>query len=94
MPLPPMTEDDLREEAFDQATKSAVCDAFNETWLLMQAWGDPFANVKRYPTVRTLLARRIINAARMGERDVTRLSAEGLRYIRSEFAQQWPKDNP
>jgi hypothetical protein len=89
-----MTEDDLRDEAFDGATKSVVCDAFNGAWLLMQAEGDPFANMKRYPDVRALLARRIINAARMGVRDVATLKLEGVRYIRQEFAQQWPRDNP
>jgi hypothetical protein len=94
MPLPPLTEDDLRDEAFDDATKTAVCNAFNDTWLQMLARADPLANVQRYPDARRLLARRIINAARMGVTDVPALSSEGLRYIREEFAPQWPKDNP
>lgn len=89
-----MTEtDDLqRHETFDDATKRAVCDAFNGAWLLMLTGADPLANAERYPQARAVLARRIINAARMGMTDPVELKYEGLRYIRSTLTDQWPKD--
>jgi hypothetical protein len=93
MPLPPMTETDavLRHEAFDDATKRLVCDAFNGAWLLLRVGGDPEANLDRYPDARALLARRIINAARMGTRDLDALKWDGIRYLRETLTPQWPK---
>jgi hypothetical protein len=93
MPLPPMTETDeiLRHEAFDDATKTLVCDAFNSAWLFMLTGDDPVANTARYPQARDLLARRIIGAARMGIRDVNALRWEGIRHVRETLAPDWPK---
>ena len=53
----PMTETDdvLAHEAFDDATKRAVCDAFNAAWLLMRTEGDPAVNSKRHPDAPALL---------------------------------------
>ena len=95
MPLPPMTETDevLRHETFDEDTKRAVCDAFNGAWVFMRAGADPLANTERYPEARSLLARRIINAARMGMKDAVELRLEGLRYIRTTLTSQWPKED-
>ena len=95
MPFPPMTETDdlLRDAAIDDDTKRAICDAFNGAWLMMLAYGDPLANTERYPEVRTLLARRMINAARMGMKNINELRMEGLRYIRTTLTDRWPKEN-
>lgn len=91
-----MTETDevLSHETFGDDTKRVVCDAFNGAWLMMLARGDPLANTDRYPNVRELLARRIINAARMGMRDVGELRTEWMRYICETLMPQWPKDGP
>jgi hypothetical protein len=90
----PMTETDdvLAHESFDDATKRAVCDAFNGAWLLMRTEADPVVNSGRHPDARALLARRIIGAARMGMRDVTALQWEGIRYLRGALTPNWPKD--
>ena len=93
MPLPPMTETDevLRHESFDDAGKRAVCDAFNGAWLSMRASGDPLADTERFPDARALLARRIINGARMGQRDVTTLQMKGISSVRQRLMPNWPK---
>ena len=90
----PMTETDdvLAHEAFDDATKRAVCDAFNAAWLLMLTYADPVVNSERYPDAPALLARRIVGAARMGMRDIVALQWEGIRYLRAELTPNWPKD--
>ena len=92
MSFTPMTETDeaFRHESFDDATKRMVCDAYNGAWLEMLAWGDTLANTKRYPDAQRLLARRIINAARMGMRDVTRLRMEGISHLRDALMPNWP----
>ena len=58
----------------------------------MLAWGDTLANTKRYPDTQRLLARRIINAARMGMRDVTQLRTEGIRHVRDMLMPNWPRE--
>ena len=94
MSFTPMIESDevLRHESFDDDAKRAVCDAYNGAWLEMQACGDTLANTKRYPDAQRLLARRIINAARMGMRDVTGLRMEGIRYVRDALMPNWPRE--
>lgn len=93
MRFPPMIETDeaLRHKSFDEAGKRAVCDAFNGAWLEMQLWGNSLADTGRFPEVRALLARQIINAARMGERDVTTLQMAGISYVRERLMPNWPK---
>ncbi|MGB9366830.1 MAG: hypothetical protein WCE79_12550 [Xanthobacteraceae bacterium] len=88
-----MTETDeiLRHEAFDEATKKLVCDAFNNAWLYMLTRDNPAANTARYPEARDLLARRIIGATRMGMRDLDALRQEGVRYVRETLTPEWPK---
>jgi hypothetical protein len=95
MVLPPMTETDeiFRNEAFDDDTKRAVCRAFNDAWLWLLAIIHPLANTKRHPDTRHLLARRIISAARMGMQNPDQLKFEGLSYLCTDFAPNWPKDN-
>ena len=93
MPLPPLTETDeiFRDEAFDDATKKLVCDAFNSAWLLMLSNDEPAANTARYPQARDLLARRLIGAVRMGMKDLVTLRWEGVRYVRETLTPEWPK---
>ena len=94
MAFTPMTETDevFRHESFDYDAKRAVCDAYNGAWLELLAWGDTLANTKRYPDAQRLLARRIINAARMGMRDVTGLRMEGISYLRNSLMPNWPRE--
>jgi hypothetical protein len=94
MAFTPMTETDevLCHESFDDAARKAVCDAYNGAWLLLLTEGDTLANTKRYPDAQRLLARRIINAARMGMRDVTSLRLEGISYLRNSLMPNWPRE--
>ena len=94
MAFTPMTETDeaFHHESFDDATKRVVCEAYNGAWLDLLLWGDTLANTKRYPDAQRLLARRIINAARMGARDVTRLRMEGISYLREALMPNWPRE--
>ena len=95
MTLPPMSETDeiFRHEAFDDETRRAVCQAFNDAWLWLVVNIDPLANTTRHPDTRHLLARRIIGAARMGMRDPRQLQFEGLSYLRTNLTPNWPKDS-
>ena len=90
----PMTETDevFRHEAFDEATRRAVCGAYNGAWLSLLADGDPLADTRRHPDAQRLLAQRIINAARMGKRGLTELRMEGISFLRNSLMPNWPRE--
>jgi hypothetical protein len=67
-----MTSNSIQYDSFDDAATSAMGEAFDRACVPLRRIGDP---VK----VREMIAKRIIGAARNGERDPMRLCEQALR---------------
>jgi hypothetical protein len=67
-------------EVFDSDTAAALGRVFNEVWQSFPQQGDsrPLADAER---LREMLAIHIIDRARHGERDTTRLKSDALSYL-------------
>jgi hypothetical protein len=61
----------LPRVVFDDTATRAMGEAFDAAW-------DEIRNIEHPPPVREAMARRIIDAARVGERDVNRLRQAAL----------------
>jgi hypothetical protein len=55
--------------------------AFDNAWAQFKTSGSPLAEEGCSPSTRALLAKRIIETARKGERDTYRLIEDGLLYL-------------
>ena len=68
----------LGKHTFDADTTIILASAFDAAWLSLQVSDSPLAADSRSIETRELLAQRIIEIARRGERDKRRLVAEAL----------------
>jgi hypothetical protein len=68
----------LGKHTFDADTTIILASAFDTAWLSLQVSDSPFAADSRSIETRDLLAQRIIETARCGERDKQRLVEEAL----------------
>jgi hypothetical protein len=68
----------LGKHTFDTNTTIILASAFDAAWLSLQVSNNPLAADSRSIETRDLLAQRIIDAARRGERDKGRLVEEAL----------------
>ncbi len=78
MPIVPLLKSD---GFFDpEATKTLIA-AFDTTWQMLKTSGNVLAANYRAASTRELLAKRIIETARLGERDPIRLVDDALSHL-------------
>ena len=78
MPIVPL----LQEAAFDPETTHILTTAFDKAWHKFKSSGSALADDACAPSTRALLAKRIIETAERGERNIYRLVENGLTYLR------------
>ena len=71
----------LQEAAFDPETTHILVTAFDKAWDKFKSSGNALADDACAPSTRALLAKRIIETAQSGERNVDRLVENGLAYL-------------
>jgi hypothetical protein len=67
--------------AFDSDTTRLLAGAFETAWAALKASGDTLADEPNASRARDLLARRIIELGRRGERDQARLVEDALGHL-------------
>ncbi len=78
MPIVPLLESD---GSFDPEGTKILTAAFDTAWQMLKTSGNVLAADYRSVSTRDLLAKRIIEAARQGERDPIRLVDDALSYL-------------
>ncbi len=72
----------LRSDGFfDPEATNILSAAFDTAWLTLRTSGDVLAADYRAASTRDLLAKRIIETARQGERDPIRLADDALAHL-------------
>jgi hypothetical protein len=71
----------LKEHKVALDLTQTLTNAFDTAWAKLNASGSALAQEDCAPSTRALLAKRIIETAETGERDVSRLVEDGLRYL-------------
>ncbi len=77
MPIIPLLESGF----FDPAATKILIAAFDTTWQMLKTSGNVLAADYRAASTRELLAKRIIETARLGERNPIRLVDDALSYL-------------
>jgi hypothetical protein len=71
----------LQEAAFDPETTHILATAFDKAWDKFKSSGNTLADDTCAPSARALLAKRIIETAQRGERNIDRLVGDGMTYL-------------
>jgi hypothetical protein len=66
------------EGAFDSEAIGLLVGAFDDAWDSLMSSGAPFAQDRYRPRAREILAKHIIEMARLGERDKRKLTQSAL----------------
>ena len=66
------------EGVFDPDAISILADAFDDAWRTLMSSGAPFAEERYRETARLIIAKHIIELARLGERDKSKLAQSAL----------------
>ena len=67
--------------AFEFSKTRTICDAFDETWAFLQGLGSDFTEASKSFATRTILAKRIIEMADQGLRDIPELRNDALAFL-------------
>jgi len=67
--------------AFDFSKTRTICVAFDEAWAFLQGLGSEFTDASRSGATRTILAKRIIEMADQGLKEVSELRHDALAFI-------------
>jgi len=78
MPIVPLLKSD---GFFDPEATKILTAAFDTTWQMLKTSGNVLAADYRAASTRELLAKRIIETARLGERNPIRLVDDALSYL-------------
>jgi hypothetical protein len=73
-------------QAFDPETAHLMAASFDNAWNSLADRGDRLSTPLKAAHSREVLAKRIIELARRGERDSTRLCDDALAYLREQSA--------
>jgi hypothetical protein len=73
-----MVEDPL---AFDFSKTCTICDAFDEAWASLQGLGSDLTQASKSLATQTILAKRIIEMADQGLRDIPELRDDALAFL-------------
>jgi hypothetical protein len=71
----------LQQAAFDPEATRILTTAFERAWNQFKSSGSALASDTCAPSTRALLAKRIIETAQKGERDIDRLVGDGVAYL-------------
>jgi hypothetical protein len=67
--------------AFEFSKTRTICDAFDEAWAFLQGLGSDLAEPPKSLAARTILAKRIIEMADQGLRDIPELRDDALAFL-------------
>jgi hypothetical protein len=67
--------------AFEFNKTRTICDAFDEAWAFLQGLGSDLTQAPKSLATRTILAKRIIEMADQGLRDIPKLRDDALAFI-------------
>src|ERR1700752_153320 len=67
--------------AFEFSKTRTICDAFDEAWAFLQALGSDLTQAPESLATRTILAKRIIEMADQGLRDIPELRDDALAFL-------------
>jgi hypothetical protein len=67
--------------AFEFSKTRTICDAFDEAWAFLQGLGSDLTQAPKSLATRTILAKRIIEMADQGLRDIPKLRDDALAFI-------------
>jgi hypothetical protein len=71
----------LQKAGFKAEDTAILTEAFDQAWIKFKASGNPLAGDACAASTRALLAKRIIETAQTGERNVDRLVENGVTYL-------------
>ena len=66
---------------FDFSKTRTICDAFDETWAFLQGLGSDLTEPSKSLATQTILAKRIIEMADQGLRDIPELRDDALAFL-------------
>ena len=67
--------------AFDFSKTCTICDAFDDAWALLQGLGSDLTQAPKSLAAQTILAKRIIEMADQGLRDIPELRDDALAFL-------------
>jgi len=67
--------------AFEFSKTRAICDAFDDAWALLQGLGSDLTQAPKSLATQTILAKRIIEMAGQGLRDIPALRDDALAFL-------------
>jgi len=67
--------------AFDFSKTRTICDAFDDAWALLQGLGSDLTQAPKSLAAQTILAKRIIEMADQGLRDIPALRDNALAFL-------------
>ena len=67
--------------AFEFSNPRAICDAFDDAWALLQGLGSDLTQAPKSLATQTILAKRIIEMADQGLRDIPALRDDALAFL-------------
>jgi hypothetical protein len=71
----------LQQAGFKPEDTAILTEAFDKAWITFKASGNALAGDACAPSTRALLAKRIIEFAESGERNVDQLADNGVTYL-------------
>ena len=75
--------------AFNFSKTRAICDAFDEAWAFLQGLGNDLTQTSKSLATQTILAKRIIEMAYQGLRDIPELRDDALAFLQHSPPSAW-----
>src|SRR5499427_3073518 len=75
--------------AFEFSKTRTICDAFDETWAFLQGLGSDLTEPSKSLATQTILAKRIIEMADQGLRDIPELRDDALAFLQHSPPSAW-----
>ena len=75
--------------AFEFSKTRTICDAFDEAWALLQGLGSDLTQAPKSLATQTILAKRIIEMADQGLRDIPELRDDALAFLQHSPPSAW-----
>ena len=75
--------------AFNFSKTRAICDAFDEAWAFLQGLGNDLTQTSKSVATQTILAKRIIEMADQGLRDIPELRDDALAFLQHSPPSAW-----
>ena len=75
--------------AFDFSKTRMICDAFDEAWAFLQGLGSDLTQAPKSLATQTILAKRIIEMADQGLRDIPELRDDALAFLQHSPPSAW-----